>query len=67
MSEVLSIIMLCIFALLTGLSIHHLKQGETDIPNSRAIHTLKMKLQEIMRGSHISSHYVKQLHMYVCM
>ena len=34
-----------------GLSIHHLKQGESDIPNSRTIQTLKMQLQEIMRGN----------------
>ena len=41
-----------------GLSIHHLKQGEADIPNSRVIHTLKMKLQEIMRGESICACHV---------
>ena len=37
-----------------ALSIHHLKKGESDIPHSRAIHTLKLKLQEIMKGWAIS-------------
>ena len=44
--------------ILLGLSIHHLKQGEADIPNSRAIHTLMMKLQEIMRGEKFYAYHI---------
>ena len=37
---------------LPALSIHHVKQGKTAVPNTREIHTLKLQIQELMKGSY---------------
>jgi glucosamine--fructose-6-phosphate aminotransferase (isomerizing) len=35
-----------------SLNIHHVKQGKANVSYTREIHTLKIKLQEIMKGSY---------------
>lgn len=34
-----------------ALSIHHVRKGSTVVACQREVHTLKMKLQEIMKGT----------------
>ena len=48
---------LVLFFSILALSIHHIKKGGSVVSNEREVHTLKMKLQEIMKGNY-EDHFV---------
>lgn len=43
--------------ILAALSIHHCRRGSNVVASQREVHTLKMKLQEIMKGNDDVSSY----------
>ena len=73
---IIILFMCCFFCCFSALAIHHIKRTDEAVATQREIHTLKMKLQEIMKGAYVYLHvhvvrknsmFVIYIHIDICL